>query len=73
MIQNEVIAREISELMVEYGRRLNESVARVQQHCSNDELKVYRIAVGKVMGEMLLEIMNPLYAEHPNLKPVGLK
>jgi len=25
-----------------------------------------------VMGEMLLEVMNPLYREHPDLKPAGL-
>lgn len=26
-----------------------------------------------VMADMLLEIMNPLYAKHPKLKPPGLK
>jgi hypothetical protein len=29
-------------------------------------------AVGKVMGEILLGIMNPLYQRHPNLKPKEL-
>lgn len=33
----------------------------------------YRLAVAKVLGEMLLEVMNPLYAEHPDLKCAGLE
>jgi hypothetical protein len=73
MIQNEEIAREISDLMLQYGRLLNASVARVQEHCTADELKLYRSAVAKVMGNMLLEVMNPIYARHPALKPKELK
>jgi hypothetical protein len=29
--------------------------------------------VGKIMGEMLFEVMNPLYKKHPDLKPEELK
>jgi len=25
------------------------------------------------MAEMLLEVLNPLYAEHPSLKPAGME
>jgi hypothetical protein len=50
---------------------LDKSVALVRDECSAEELKIYRRAVGKVLGEMLLEIMQPLYAKHPSLKPPG--
>ncbi len=51
--------------------QLNESVAQVRDECGAEELHAYRRAVGKVMGEILLEVLNPLYAEHPELKPPG--
>ncbi|SEB19137.1 hypothetical protein [Marinobacterium iners] len=62
------VATEIVDLMVEFGDRLNQSVAMVQKDCSEDELVVYRRAAGKLMGTMLLDIMNPIFDEHPDLK-----
>ncbi|HIA1005765.1 TPA: hypothetical protein ACWO6X_004945, partial [Salmonella enterica subsp. enterica serovar Muenchen] len=38
-----------------------------------NEFKAYREAVGFIMGEMLIKIMNPLYEKHPEIKPKGLK
>lgn len=73
MIDNEEVARQVSDLMIEFGRRLNTSVALIQDHGSPEEFHVYREAIAKIMADMLLDIMNPLYARHPNLKPPGLK
>jgi hypothetical protein len=73
MITDELVAKQVGELMLEFGARLDASVALVRDNCSPEELKVYRRAAGKVMGEMLLEIMNPLYLQHPGLKPEGLR
>ena len=73
MIEKKEIAAQISALMVEYGAKLDASVALVRDHCSENELKEYRRAIGKIMGDMLLEIMNPLYQRHPDLKPPQLK
>jgi hypothetical protein len=72
MILRKDIAKQVSQLMLEYAARLDASVALVQSECSPDELAVYRLAVGTVMGDMLLEIMNPLYKMHPDLKPPQL-
>lgn len=73
MIDNEEIARQVSELMVEFSHRLDDSVALVRDQSSPSEFHVYRQAVAKILADMLLDIMNPLYARHPNLKPPGLK
>lgn len=73
MIENERIAKQISDLMLEYGARLDESVLLIRNNCSEDELKAYRRAVGDIMGTMLTEVMNPLYKRHPTLKPKGLR
>ena len=70
---NKDIAAQISALMLEYGAKLDESVRLVMEACPENQFLAYRAAVGKVMGEMLTEIMNPLYEEHPDLKPEGLR
>ncbi|HEX4267793.1 MAG TPA: hypothetical protein VHY36_07905 [Steroidobacteraceae bacterium] len=73
MIENGRIAKQISDLMLEFGARLNESVLLVKNGCSEEELDVYRSAIGEIMGNMLTEIMNPLYKRHPTLKPKELR
>lgn len=44
----------------------------LQQTCDESELNVYRSAVGEIMGRMLIDIMNPIYKQHPELKPKEL-
>jgi len=69
VIENVDVAREISDLMIEFLMKLDKSVATVQQNCSLDELHQYRRAVGCILGEMVDRVMNPLYLKHPDLKP----
>jgi len=73
MISDPVVARRISDLMLEFGARLDISVAEVSEQCGREELAAYRRAVGSVMSTMLLDIMNPLYAKHPAIKPSGIE
>ncbi len=73
MVENEGIAKQTSDLMLEFGGRLDASVALVKESCNEEELNGYRRAVGAIMAEMLLQVMNPLYRRHPDLKPAGLK
>jgi hypothetical protein len=72
MIKVSLIAQEVSNLMIEFQGRLNDSLIVVQEQCSLEGFKVYRLAVAKIMAEMLLEVMNPLYAQHPAIKPPEL-
>ncbi|EAM1840985.1 hypothetical protein JE299_001849 [Salmonella enterica] len=73
MVNDKDTAILISNLMLRFGKELDESVAVVQSRCDEDEFNVYREAVGLIMGEMLIKIMNPLYEKHPEIKPKGLK
>jgi hypothetical protein len=73
MVDDERIAKQISDLMVEFGGRLDGSIALVKENCSEEEFKTYRTAVSGILVEMLFEVMNPLYKRHPGLKPPGLK
>jgi hypothetical protein len=58
--------------MLECSARINDSIRLVQENCSPDEFKAYRLAAGRVMGEILMEDMNPIYQDHPDLKPEDL-
>ena len=73
MISSPEVAERVNALMLEIGAKLNASIADVGSSCSEEEFANYRHVVGKIMGAMLLEIMNPIYAAHPGLKPSQLE
>lgn len=66
-------AKKLSDLMISISHQFAESLGVVEDAESAEDYERYRDAVSKVMMEMLIEIMNPLYAEHPDLKPPELK
>jgi spore germination protein YaaH len=72
MIENESFAKQVSDLMLEYGAKLDASVAAMQSQLPEDEFVKYRRAIGRVMDAMLLDIMNPIYEKHPQIKPAQL-
>ncbi|OSK95964.1 putative cytoplasmic protein [Escherichia coli TA447] len=72
MFKDKTVAAEISALMLEIGAKLDNSVSLVQQTCDESELDTYRSAIGEIMGRMLIDIMNPIYKQHPELKPKEL-
>jgi len=73
MIENEEIAAKISDLMIEYYKKISESITLVKENCPPEEFKSYRLASAKVLAPMILEVMDPLYAKHPHLKPTALR
>jgi hypothetical protein len=73
LIEKKGIAQEISKLMLDCGAKLDASVALVKKECGVKEFEAYRNAVSKIMTDMLLDVMNPLYRRHPEIKPKELK
>jgi hypothetical protein len=73
VFKDKEMAGEISSLMLEIGARLNGSLSRVQERCPNGEFEAYRAAVGRLVGEMFVEVMRPIYLQHPELAPPELK
>ena len=69
VITNADTAQQVSQLMLDISEQLNQSIFLVQDRVTAEELALYRRAVGRIMGEILLEVLNPLYQEHPELKP----
>lgn len=73
MITNTNTAKRISDLMLDISGQLDESVATVKMTCPPEEFESYRRSVGRILGQVLLDVLNPLYAEHPTLKPPGFE
>ncbi|HEV8146948.1 MAG TPA: hypothetical protein VGP79_11225 [Bryobacteraceae bacterium] len=73
LIDDPAVAEKISALMLDVTARLNDSVWMVQEHQGRDGSADYRLAVGRVMGEILLAVLNPLYGQYPDLKPEGFE
>ena len=73
MITNKDVAREIVRVMLEAGARIDATVALVQDKATPEELAKYRQAAGVVMSDLLFEIMNPIFEQHPDLKPPQLR
>jgi hypothetical protein len=71
MLTNEFQAARVSQLMLEISRNLDQSLHLVEDS-PPDEQRRYKRAVGRILGEILCEVLNPLYAQHPSLKPPGL-
>jgi len=66
------LAEQTSILMLRLSAELNSQLLRIKGECSDDEFQRYRRGFGYIMGYMLTEVMNPIYAEHPELKPEQL-
>ena len=67
------VARQVLALMLEYSGKLDQSIQLVKDSCTEQEFLDYREAVGKIMGEMCVEIMWPIFKEHPDLEPDEMK
>ena len=72
MISDPVVARRISALMLDVGARLDESILEVARS-SPAEAENYKRAVGAAMADIPLDVLNPLYRTHPDMKPAELK
>ena len=66
------LAEETSLLMIRLSTQLNEQLRRIQSASSDEEFQRYRQGFGRIMGNMLTEVLNPIYAEHPSLKPEAM-
>ena len=69
---NKTVAEETSLSLLKASADLNALLARLRDQCSEEEFQRYRRGFGYVLGYMLTEILNPLYAEYPELKPEQL-
>jgi hypothetical protein len=65
-------ARIIMEVVTRNAAEQDAALARIQPLCSQDEFNEYRRMIGKSMGVMLTEVIHPIVAKYPELKPTQL-
>jgi hypothetical protein len=73
LIENVETAEYVSKLVVNLNSQLNEFVERVERGSSRNEFTTYRRCVGRLINSILEDILEPLYAKHPTLKPRELE
>jgi hypothetical protein len=66
-------ARKIIDLMVKHGAEQNAILAEVRPVCAEDEFQRYKRMIGRSMGSMLLDVINPMVELYPDLKPSELE
>ena len=69
MISNLEAAKLISDSMLEICGKIEQSLDDVREISSPEDFAIYHKAVGKVVGPIIFEVLEPLYKEHPELKP----
>ena len=62
-------AKELSHLLARVGSHLVQSVAFMEDHDTTENHQQYRDVVGKLMGDLFLDAMMPLYHRYPELLP----
>jgi hypothetical protein len=64
-------AKEVNQLVMEAWKQLDHSVAVVRETCKEDEVAEYLQKIGDILYLIVFKIQEPLYRQHPALKPAG--
>lgn len=65
-------AKKLLSVVLRHSAEQDAALVELQKVCPEDEFKQYKKMVGKSMGAMLIEIINPIVAKYPDLKPPEL-
>jgi hypothetical protein len=71
-MSNKIAAEKLIQILVRQGAELNSYLLEIEDTCSESEFAKFRTIVGRVMGSMLLDGINVVSNEFPDLKPRGL-
>jgi len=66
-------AKTVSELILRQSAEQDAVLAEIREKCSKDEYDQYKQMIGRSMGAMLLEVINPLVERYPELTPRQLR
>jgi len=69
MISKPEIAKQVSDSMLDLFNRLEGSLAAVKENCPPEESAAYVKATTRIADGIVMDVLEPLYNEHPALKP----
>jgi hypothetical protein len=70
---DEKTAQRIAAVMQQVTGKLDESIRLVQSSSNEAEFLKFREVVGNLMGRIYLDVLQPIYNEHPSLMPEELR
>ena len=73
MITSKETATRVSEAGERFIEALNRALLEVRASSPPAEYERFRRAVGLIVGEMEVELLGPLYKEHPELEPESMR
>jgi hypothetical protein len=73
VIKDKEVAAQISDLMIGITTKVAESMLSVIEQCGPDEGAPYRKAAARAIGPIYSDVLLPLWAEHPELKPEHMR
>jgi hypothetical protein len=69
MISDIQVARQITDLMLDTFNRIEDSCELISRICVPEEAAAYSSAADRVIQPIVLDILEPLFNQHPELKP----
>jgi hypothetical protein len=66
-------AKIIMEVVTRNAAEQDAVLTEIQSLCTEEEFNEYRRMIGKSMGAMLVEVIHPIVAKYPELKPAQLR
>jgi hypothetical protein len=69
VISDASAAREVSQAMLEFSKKMEDTAELVHNTCPLEEWKAYKKAAAGIYIEMFVSVLEPLYKKHPSLKP----
>jgi hypothetical protein len=73
MLSNKETAREVEKMMQQCSAILDDSIRRVMETCPEEEFKAYRGVIGAIMGDIYLNVKQPIHRQYPDLEPEEMK
>jgi hypothetical protein len=72
-MSNKAAAEKLMQTFVRHGAELDSCLVEIGSICTESEFAKFKTIVGSVMGSMLVDGINVLSEEFPDLKPRGLE
>jgi hypothetical protein len=66
-------AKELLDVALRSAAEQDAVLDKIVGLCSPDEFSEYKRMIGRSMGALLLDVINPIVAKYPDLKPQEMK
>ena len=66
-------AKVVLEIIIRHSAEQDACLAAIREKCTDEEFREYRRMIGRSMGAMLLEVINPIIKKYQDWTPVGLR